>query len=844
MPPHARRGTLARYTAALALSAACAPAAAYDWPQYNFDSRKSGNNTLERTIHHNNVGQLVLKWQAALPGNPDGSVIILDSVATVAGMTAIAFVNTREGHLLAYDVRNGTLLWSRQYAAGTCRINNGTIPCHMTSTPALDPNRQYVYSYGLDGNVHKYQVGDGTEISTGGWPQVATLKAYDEKHGGGLTTANVGGTSYLYVVHGGYPGDNGDYQGHVTTINLATGAQNVFNAACSALTIHIPPNYASCVVHQNAVWARPGVVYDASQDRVFFATGNGSYDGIGNWSESILAVHSDGSGNAGGPLDAYTAANYLALDGADLDLGSTAPVLLPRVPGSKFAHLAIQGGKDQKLRLVNLADLSGQGGPGHLGGEIGPIVNVPQSGALLQQPAVWSSYADGSVWTFVANSNGMSALKVVVDGSGNPSLATQWQNAIASGSPIVANNLVFATGGNVRAFDAITGTQLWGTPRAGNAHFHSPVVANGELYVTDSGNRLSAFALAGTGADVDAHAGSGTSSNVNAMLEPGESVQIELGWKNLTAGTITLSGTATGLAGPAGATYTIGDASASYGAIAPGSSANCFATTGNCYRASVSNPLARPALNWAATLSETLSTGDPVSVRLHIGRSFPDVAVTDLFYRFIEALVHNGVTLGFSDGTFQPNATTPRVASAMFAARAAAAPNGDGGIPPSGTVTAPPVIGPYNCVAGGTSLFPDVLPSALGCKQIHALASAGVLLGFQCATSGGVCPGADTTRSAMAVMIAGAMAGGNVNVPLIGTFNETGGARTYDCANNPGNSHFPDVPPTLFECRHVNYLWARGVISGFADGTFGPALPVTRGQMAKFIGNGFRLPLY
>jgi outer membrane protein assembly factor BamB len=118
---------------------------------------------------------------------------------------------------------------------------------------------------------------------------------------------------------------------------------------------------------------------------------------------------------------------------------------------------------------------------------------------------MWTNYADGSVWTFVTNGNGMSALKVAVDGSGNPSLTTQWQNAIATASPIVANNLVFTTGANVRAFDAITGTQLWSTPRAGVSHFHSPVVANGELYVTDA-TRLSAFALAGAGANVDAAA--------------------------------------------------------------------------------------------------------------------------------------------------------------------------------------------------------------------------------------------------------------------------------------------------------------------------------------------------
>jgi hypothetical protein len=95
----------------------------------------------------------------------------------------------------------------------------------------------------------------------------------------------------------------------------------------------------------------------------------------------------------------------------------------------------------------------------------------------------------------------------------------------------------------------------------------------------------------------------------------------------------------------------------------------------------------------------------------------------------------------------------------------------------------------------------------------------------------------------MAVLIAGAMAGGDVNVPLVGTFNDTGSPRSYDCANVPGSSHFTDVAVGAAACRHVNYLWARGVVDGYGDGSFQPAVAVSRSQMAKFVTNGFRLAL-
>jgi hypothetical protein len=95
----------------------------------------------------------------------------------------------------------------------------------------------------------------------------------------------------------------------------------------------------------------------------------------------------------------------------------------------------------------------------------------------------------------------------------------------------------------------------------------------------------------------------------------------------------------------------------------------------------------------------------------------------------------------------------------------------------------------------------------------------------------------------MAVLVAGGMAGADASVPASGTFNDSGASRSYNCSGG-GNSHFPDVDPSSATCRHINYLWARGVIDGFLDGTFRPSVQVIRSQMAKFLTNGFHLKLY
>jgi hypothetical protein len=499
-----RVGHFLRCFAILALSLALGSARAYDWLQFGGDSQHSGNNPAETVLTPANVSALVQKYQVTLSATADSTPVFLEGVTTPSGVKDLLFVTTRDGRIIALDAQSGAQVWTHQYGPGACQINSTGGACYTTSSPAIDPSGDYVYSYGLDGNVHKYQTGDGTEIIGGGWPEPTTLKGFDEKGSSALSIATSNGVTYLYVVHGGYPGDNGDYQGHVTAINLATGAQNVFNAACSDQAGHLRHLgggvLPTCATPRNAIWSRPGVIYDAGTDRIFMGTGNGVYDGIHQWSESVIALHPDGTGgsgvNAGQPLDSYTPSNFQSLDNGDTDLGSTAPAILPVPANSKVQHLAVQSGKDSQLRLLNLANLSGQGAPGHVGGEIGAIISVPQGGGVLSQPAVWVNPADTSTWVFIVNNSGASGLRLNVDASGNPSLVAQWHNGQGGTSPVVANNMVFSlSGSTIRALDPLTGNVLWSLARSGGFHWESLIVANGAVYATDGSNHLTAYAL-------------------------------------------------------------------------------------------------------------------------------------------------------------------------------------------------------------------------------------------------------------------------------------------------------------------------------------------------------------
>ncbi len=491
---------------------------AYDWPQFFGDAAHRGSNTQENALGVGNAATLQSVFNVTLPATADGAPAYLANVGTAGGTKDVLFVTTTDGRIIAFDAHTGAQIWAQQYPSSSygpsgCSINvvppsTGGSPCFTTSSPAVDPNGLYVYSYGLDGKVHKYTTGAGAETTTDGWPQITTLKGFQEKGSSALSIATPpGGVSYLYVATGGYPGDAGDYQGHITTINLTTGTQRVFNATCTDQTVHFVQKTATpdCSKVETAVWARPGVVYSAETNRVYFSTGNGDFAPGSHWyGDSVLALNPDGTGNGSGdPVDSYTPANEQALDDADLDLGSAAPALLPTVANCTVPHLAVQTGKDGQLRLLNQDSLGFSRSLDHKGGEIAPIIPAPQnigvSGfiGVNSQPVVWTNPADGHIWLFVANGRGISGSQLVLDSSGNPSLSSVWKytSVGSQSSPAVANGVLYwATNNSLRAFDATSGTQLWQSTQPGAIHWQSPVVANGVLYLSDSANHLHAFA--------------------------------------------------------------------------------------------------------------------------------------------------------------------------------------------------------------------------------------------------------------------------------------------------------------------------------------------------------------
>ena len=123
---------------------------------------------------------------------------------------------------------------------------------------------------------------------------------------------------------------------------------------------------------------------------VFVATGNGYYNpSSGDYGDSILELKPDMSS-----LVAYYAPNdALQLQQGDLDLGSTSPALIPRQASSNTPLMAVQGGKDALLRLVNRSNLTGSS----------PLQTIVLDAKVYSAPAIYQN-PSGTVYVYVGAS--------------------------------------------------------------------------------------------------------------------------------------------------------------------------------------------------------------------------------------------------------------------------------------------------------------------------------------------------------------------------------------------------------------------------------------------------------
>jgi hypothetical protein len=188
---------------------------------------------------------------------------------------------------------------------------------------------------------------------------------------------------------------------------------------------------------------------------------------------------------------------------------------------------------------------------------------------------------------------------------------------------------------------------------------------------------------------------------------------------------------------------------------------------------------------------------------IHIGGSFTDAPATRADYRYVETVLHNGITAGCGGTAFCPDGSVSRAQMAVFLLRAE---HGSAYVPPPAT----------------GQVFTDVPAGAFGAAWIERLAAEGITAG--CGGSF-FCPNGFVTRAQMAVF-------------LLKT--EHGAAWTPP----PAVGEFWDVPASNSFAPWIEALKGESVTAGCGNYAYCPSQSTRRGQMAVFLTKTFGLQLY
>ncbi|HLG99525.1 MAG TPA: hypothetical protein VKX49_24670 [Bryobacteraceae bacterium] len=392
----------------------------------------------------------------------------------------------------------------------------------ILSTPAIDLSRGviYVVSDTLDGGapvfrLHALSLVDGSEQlngpvtitaavpGTGGGSDgngILPLDASLHLQRPGLALAN----GELYISFGSHA-DMGDWHGWLIGYDASNlrNQTSVFNST--------PNGWGG------SIWqAGRAPAIDENGD-IYVVTGNGDYDGLSSFSESLLHI-SIGRGRTSSRStlslqDWFTPDNWPVLNDSDWDFGTTGTIL---VPGT---NLLLAGSKAGVLYAIPRDAL------GHSRAAFNNVQSVQANQWGMFDMALWNR--DGGPVVYVAEP--FNALKAFSISNGRLSQTSSSQYSICSsffaGLAVSADQgkdgtgIVWLTTGN-RGISGVPGTlhaldasnlahEMWSSDMNADrdglgrfAKFVAPTVANGRVYVPTFSNALVVYGpLSGAGAN-------------------------------------------------------------------------------------------------------------------------------------------------------------------------------------------------------------------------------------------------------------------------------------------------------------------------------------------------------
>src|SRR5260370_1569124 len=342
--------------------------------QHN-DLGRTGQNLNETTLTPSNVNvnQFGLLFKSTVDNQVYVQPLVVSNVSIGGGTHNVVYAAKTSNSVYALDADNGTQYWhvnlgtpiaNTNYGSGCVDINGNA---GIVGTPVIDPSAGTLYVVNSLNNagafsfmLHALNIATGAD-KTGSPVQITNtgFSALAQNQRAALALSN-GNVLIPFSSHC----DMGTYHGFLFAYNAATLAKGaVFNTSPTG--------------NGNSLWmSGQGPAVDGSGN-IYFVTSNGTWDGVSNFSESFIKLNS-----ALTLADWFSAANHPNLDGGDLDLDTSGPLLVP--PGSRL----IMVGKSSTGYVIDSASL------GHLRSATA-VQTIKLGGALHGSAVYWDCAVNG-----------------------------------------------------------------------------------------------------------------------------------------------------------------------------------------------------------------------------------------------------------------------------------------------------------------------------------------------------------------------------------------------------------------------------------------------------------------
>lgn len=318
--------------------------------QHN-DNARTGVNPRETVLTPANVnkGQFGMHFKRVVDDQLYTQPLVATGVQVGGGTHDLVIVTTVNNSVYAFDANDATAtapVWHANFGtpANLHSANFGCLDINgqmgIIGTPVIDKARGVLYVVALtqaEGvftqRLHELDLATGADLPES--PVVIKADGFNalmQNQRPALMLAN----GMVYVGYASHC-DKEPYHGYLMAYEAQTLAQTaVFNTS---------PTGTEASIWQSG----QGPAADADGN-VYVVTGNGSWDGVQNFSESFLKFSPQLK-----LLDWFTPTNHFALDKADNDLNSSGATLIPGT------HLVIGGGKEGVLYTLDTRSL------GHFG---------------------------------------------------------------------------------------------------------------------------------------------------------------------------------------------------------------------------------------------------------------------------------------------------------------------------------------------------------------------------------------------------------------------------------------------------------------------------------------------